>query len=114
MSLLFDNNLSVRLVKLFSDCFPGSVHVAGIGMQSADDMEIWNYAKKQNLTIVTKDKDFYYLNSAFGSPPKLIWLVLGNCKIEDTVNILKRNQKEILDFIKGDKDLLIFEREGLS
>ena len=71
------------------------------------DIEIWNYAKEKNLTIVSKDRDFYHLSSTFGSPPKLIWLLLGNCKIADTAEILSQNQKEILRFIKSNKDLLI-------
>ncbi|MBK8983212.1 MAG: DUF5615 family PIN-like protein [Ignavibacteria bacterium] len=110
MSLLFDNNLSVKLVQLLHDHFPGSVHVIDVGLRDKDDIEIWKYAKKENLTIVTKDKDFYYLNSIYGSPPKLIWLVIGNCKIVDTVTVLKQNKKEIIDFINSDKDLLILEK----
>ena len=112
MTLLFDNNLSSKLPELLSDVFPDSVHVTEIGMQNSQDIDIWKYAKEKNLTIVTKDKDFYYLNSAFGSPPKLIWLLLGICKIEDTVNVLRKNQKEILQFTSGDKDLLILERHS--
>jgi len=110
LSLLFDNNLSVKLVQLLHDHFPGSVHVIDAGMRDKDDIEILEYAKKENLTIVTKDKDFYFLNSTYGSPPKLIWLVIGNCKIADTVNILKINKNEIMDFLNSDKDLLILEK----
>lgn len=93
MSLLFDNNLSVKLPQLLDDIFPGSFHVIDIGMQNLSDTEIWNYAKKKNLTIVTKDRDFYYLSSTFGSPPKVILLLIGNCKIEDTVKSLRAKSK---------------------
>lgn len=106
MSFLFDNNLSVKLPKSLKDFFPGSFHVFEIGMQNMPDIEIWNYAKEKNLTIVTKDRDFYYLSSIYGSPPKVIWLLLGNCKIEDVVNVFMQNQKEILHFIRTNKDLL--------
>lgn len=107
MSLLFDNNLFFKLPQLLDYIFPGSLHIIDIGMQNMPDIEIWNYAKEKNLTIVTKDKDFYHLSSTFGSPPKLIWLLLGNCKIEDTVKVLEQNQKEIHHFFKSNKDLLI-------
>lgn len=110
LSLLFDNNLSAKLVQLLSDCFPGSVHVVDIGLQESSDSEIWKYAKDKNLTIVSKDKDFYHMSSAFGSPPKLIWLILGNCKIVDTVDIIKMNQKEINSFMQSRKDMLVLER----
>jgi predicted nuclease of predicted toxin-antitoxin system len=107
LSLLFDNNLSFKLPQLLDHVFPNSVHVVDIEMQNMPDIDIWQFAKKGKLTIVTKDKDFYHLSSTFGSPPKLIWILLGNCKIEDTIKILERNQKEIHSFIKGNKDLLI-------
>ncbi|MEO8446636.1 MAG: DUF5615 family PIN-like protein [bacterium] len=94
MKLLYDNNLSTKLPKLLADVFPDSIHVVEIGMRNFEDIEIWKYAKEKNLTIVSKDKDFYYLNSAFGSPPKSIWLVLGNCRIEDTVKILREIKKK--------------------
>jgi len=81
LKLLFDNNLSSKLPKLLADVFPDSIHVVEIGMRNFEDIEIWKYAKEKSLTIVSKDKDFYYLNSAFGSPPKFISLVPGNCRL---------------------------------
>ncbi len=33
-----------------------------------DDDEIWDYAKENNLIIVTKDKDFIFKQIAFGMP----------------------------------------------
>lgn len=112
LSLLFDNNLSFKLPQLLHKISPGSFHVIDIGMQNMPDIEIWNYTKEKNLTIVTKDKDFYHLSSTFGSPPKLIWLLLGNCKIDDTVKVLNQNQKAIHHFIKGKKDLLILGKNS--
>lgn len=110
MRLIYDNNLSVKLVELLSDLFPESVHVKDANLQSANDIEIWNYAKSNNLTIVSKDKDFYHLSSGIGGPPKFIWLILGNCTIEDTADILRKRIDEILEFNKSDKDILILQR----
>ncbi|MBK8500706.1 MAG: DUF5615 family PIN-like protein [Saprospiraceae bacterium] len=57
--LLFDNNISpeapVQLVELFEGC----KHVLEVNLGSADDVEVWNYAKENNLAIISKDKDFY-------------------------------------------------------
>ncbi|MFZ1321185.1 MAG: DUF5615 family PIN-like protein [Ignavibacteria bacterium] len=112
MNLLFDNNLSYKLPKLLADFFPDSIHVTYIGMQYSEDIDIWNYAKENKFTIVTKDKDFYFLNSALGSPPQLIWLALGNCKIEVTINVLIKNQKDKFHFIDSDKDILILKNNS--
>jgi len=59
VKLLFDQNLSFRLVSNLSDWFPGSVHVKEVGLASASDTKIWNYAKQHGFVIVSKDTDFH-------------------------------------------------------
>jgi len=56
-------------------------------------MEIYNY------TIVTKDSDFNDLAVYKGSPPKIIWIKTGNCKVIDIENILKNNTSSIKFFL---------------
>ena len=41
MKLLFDENVSPRLVAGLSDVFPGSVHVRDVGLARATDAAIW-------------------------------------------------------------------------
>ena len=58
MKLLFDENLSPRLVNFLSTPFLGSVHVRDVGLAQADDEAIWTYAKDNGFAIVSKDSDF--------------------------------------------------------
>ena len=58
VKLLFDQNLSHRLVATLARQFPGSVHVRDLGLQHADDATIWEFAKADGYTIVSKDDDF--------------------------------------------------------
>lgn len=44
MKLLFDQNLSRRLVAMFSIEHPDSRHVTEVGLDTATDAEIWSYA----------------------------------------------------------------------
>ncbi len=78
MTLLFDENLSFRLVGATTRQFPNSCHVRDIGLASADDRAIWEFAKRQRLTIVTFDSDFHERNVLEGWPPKVVWLRTGN------------------------------------
>lgn len=41
MKLLFDENMSPRLVAELADVFPGSVHVRDIGLDRATHAAIW-------------------------------------------------------------------------
>jgi len=74
VKLLFDENLSRRLAGRMSDLFPDSTHVVFQELTQASDARIWDYAKVGGFAIVTADADFYELATAFGPPPKVIWL----------------------------------------
>ena len=45
MKLLFDHNLSHKLVGRLADVFPGSVHVRDLGLHRADDAQVWEYPR---------------------------------------------------------------------
>lgn len=45
MRLLFDENISVKLVKLLVKQFPNSSHIDLLDMQGKSDTVIWDYAK---------------------------------------------------------------------
>ena len=91
MKLLFDENLSPNLVIRLADLFPNSVHVREVGLQSADDQIVWEYAKNADLMIVSKDGDMHQRSFLFGAPPKVVWVRLGNCSTTDVENLLRRH-----------------------
>ncbi len=70
---------------------------------------IWQYARDNGFSIVTKDKDFYHLANTLGYPPKIIWLTVGNCRNIDVVNILTKNKDEILYFLESKNGILILK-----
>lgn len=78
MKLLFDENLSRKLVALLSAEYPGSVHVRDAGLRGAPDERIWDYARDQNCIVVSKDDDFRQRGFVEGAPPKVVWLQVGN------------------------------------
>jgi predicted nuclease of predicted toxin-antitoxin system len=102
MKLLFDQNLSPRLPRLLTDIYAGSVHMREVGLRDADDTIIWEYAKSYNLTIVSKDSDFQQRSLLYGSPPKFIWLRVGNCPVK-TVEDLLRNHSVAIHIFGLDK-----------
>ncbi len=95
MRLLFDQNLSPRLVALLSDVYPGCTHVQSAGLDRATDETVWTYAREQGFTIVTKDSDFHERSVVSGSPPKVVWIRRGNCSTTMIQDILRRHAAEI-------------------
>jgi len=47
------------------------------------DSEIWDYAKQNNLTIVSKDADFSHRIMVSNPPPKIIHIKIGNMRLRD-------------------------------
>jgi predicted nuclease of predicted toxin-antitoxin system len=98
VKLLFDQNLSFRLVEGTADLYPGSTHVRLIDLQSADDEAIWNYARKHGYVIVSKDSDFHQRSFLRGFPPKVIWIRCGNSSTSHIEEILRDNLAAIQNF----------------
>jgi predicted nuclease of predicted toxin-antitoxin system len=103
MKLLFDENISYRIVKKLKFSFPGSNHVSHTSLQYAStDRSIWEYAKTRGYTIVTFDEDFKHLADRLSWPPKVILLKSGNCSTELIINLLQNNLTKILAFNKSE------------
>jgi predicted nuclease of predicted toxin-antitoxin system len=95
MKLLFDQNLSPRLVNRLAAHYPASAHVSMLGLDQALDVEVWDYARDQGFTIVTKDADFSDLNVLLGFPPKVVWLRIGNCPTQVIEDVLRLHRPTI-------------------
>jgi predicted nuclease of predicted toxin-antitoxin system len=65
-------------------------------------LEIWNFARRNNLCIVTFDADFIDLSTLKGSPPKIIWLRFGNTSTTGIAQKMIENTDKIIDFMKSD------------
>jgi predicted nuclease of predicted toxin-antitoxin system len=98
MKLLFDQNLSFRLVAALADLFPDSRHVRDVALAAADDSAVWEYAKLHGFTIVSKDTDFEQRALFHGHPPKVIWVRLGNCTTDAVATLLRVKHSEIAVF----------------
>jgi predicted nuclease of predicted toxin-antitoxin system len=98
VKLLFDENVSNRLVERLSNEFPGSTHVRNIGLRGADDQQIWNHARAHGFAIVSKDTDFREQSSVEGFPPKVIWLEVGTAGTSAIADLLRRERQRIERF----------------
>ena|SRR5688500_27155 len=98
MKLLFDENVSPKLPSLLQNAFPSSQHVRDCGLKGKTDRELWEFAKKNDFIIVSKDSDFLQRSIVQGSPPKVVWLRIGNCSRSDVLNLIVSHATEIRDF----------------
>ena len=102
MKLLFDQNISFRIISKIKNHFPEAKQVRQLGIENYSDLEIWKFAKENQFTIVTFDADFYDLSNLKGHPPKIVWLRFGNTQTDFLSDIIISNVSTIKDFITSD------------
>jgi predicted nuclease of predicted toxin-antitoxin system len=54
-----------------------------VGLDRSSDDQVWEYAGLHGFTVVTKDEDYKNLSVLRGTPPRVIWLQIGNCTTSD-------------------------------
>lgn len=106
MKLLFDQNLSFKLVKSIGSIFPNSNHVSKLGLSNSSDIEIYKFAREKEFTIVSFDSDFVDIILVKGVPPKLIWINTGNLTTKMVLSLLESNFETITSFINSEEEIL--------
>ena len=102
--LLFDQNISPKIVRHLKSVFDTVEHVRKSGLEDASDREIFEFARSRNLAIVTFDADFADLSLVLGHPPKIIWLRTGNMSTLAVRHLLEKNAARIKNFISDSED----------
>lgn len=108
MKLLFDANLSPKLVGRLAQLFPDSVHVFDTGLaRSTSDETIWEYAGTNGFTIVTADSDFLDFARSRGAPPKVIHLENCNYRSSQVEDLLRRHAIWIAELEQSSRASLV-------
>ena len=75
--------------------FPESTHARECALLGFPDEDVWEYARANGFTIVSKDSDFQQRSLLYGHPPKIVWLRIGNCTREQLVQLITIHEQEI-------------------
>ncbi len=101
MKLLFDQNLSRKLVTRLAEIYPDSSHVQFHNLEEKTDTEIWEFAKVNDFCIVTQDADFAEKSHLYGSPPKVVWLRCGNAPSRQVETLLRSGVAAIQELLRN-------------
>ena len=107
MNLLFDQNISFRILKWIDDIFPGSISVHDLDVDNPHDFVIWEFAKVNNFAIVTFDGDFIDISNLRGFPPKIIWLRIGNTSTKNIADRIRAEQISIEEFLRNSESAFL-------
>ena len=99
--MLIDENLSYKLAARIRNTFKGTVAVSKIEAlgEGAPDQNVWDYAKRHRLAILTKDQDFVEYWARLGPPPKVIHIKMGNSRLAKIESLINDNRVVINQFL---------------
>ena len=100
MKLLLDHNLSPKLIVKLGDIFEDIGHIEHFGMSESEDRDVWEFARRHDYTIITKDSDFHDMSILRGPPPQLIWLRCGNSSTIMIEKLIREHLTQIVEFEK--------------
>lgn len=83
------------------------VHVKDINDEWEDE-EIWEYAKDQDLTIITKDSDFSDKILFHVPPPRVIHIKFGNVKMREFHALIANRWEDICEISSQYKLVNVF------
>ena len=98
MKVLLDQNLPRRLLPCFESRCEGAQHVKDLGLDTASDGEILEFAIEDGFSILSKDRDFADWVLLNGAPSKVVWIRSGNCSTDDLVRVLEESWPDIASF----------------
>jgi predicted nuclease of predicted toxin-antitoxin system len=114
VKLLFDANVSHKLVRDLASEYTGSTHVRDAGLQGVEDRQIWDYARTHGFVIVSKDTDFRERSYVEGFPPKVIWLDVGNAGTAAIAALLRNERTRIERYEAQDETSLLILSIGAN
>ena len=89
-----------------------AIHATDLGERKTDS-EIWEYAKQQDLVIITKDPDFYDRVLLVGPPPSIVWVRVGNMKRKELENMILLIWNDVESFLNS-YALIEITSDGIS
>jgi predicted nuclease of predicted toxin-antitoxin system len=109
MKIIFDENLSYRIVNRIKSVYPEAIHVDQVGLpERPGDPLIWKWARENDyLVVVSQDSDFVDLLDRHGPPPKVIHLRFGNQRVATTAQFFLDHFKVISTFLEDEEHSLL-------
>jgi predicted nuclease of predicted toxin-antitoxin system len=77
-----------------------------LGLEDANDYDIFRKARNANAIVMNKDYDFVKLIELHGVPPKLIWITCGNTSNIRLCDILSTSLRQAIDLLNQQEDIV--------
>ncbi|MDO8674916.1 MAG: DUF5615 family PIN-like protein [Candidatus Omnitrophota bacterium] len=107
MTIWIDAQISPQMAPWLKENFGIEAKaVRELGLRDADDREIYESARAKNVTVMTKDSDFFVLLDELGPPPQILWITCGNTSNRSLKKILQKTLSDALNLLKQGESLV--------
>lgn len=115
MKFLVDANLPPGLATWLCEHAHGSIHVSDQLGLTLDDRAVFEFARRNDYIILTKDEDFATLATLVDGPASVVWLRLGNATNTALRNWLEPLLPDILqDLTHSQRFLCLNDPKGAA
>lgn len=92
MKVIIDAQLPFKLTEILNNLGFKAMHVESLPLKDEmSDIEIVRFADVNNITVITKDFDFYHSHMISKSPEKLLLITTGNIKNNALFSLFRNN-----------------------
>ncbi|MDR6819184.1 putative nuclease of putative toxin-antitoxin system [Neorhizobium sp. 2083] len=103
---MVDAQLPPALARWLTEQGHEAEHVIDCGLQSALDLEIWDFAEAFDAVVITKDEDFAQRKALLQSGPSIVWIRLPNARRRDLLAWFEKALPEIINALERGEPLV--------
>jgi predicted nuclease of predicted toxin-antitoxin system len=96
VNFLVDHQLPPALARFLEAHGHFAKHVRELGFKEAEDDVIWQHAVANDMTVISKDQDFYFIATS-ANAGRLVWVRIGNCRKQTLFETFKKRLPQIME-----------------
>lgn len=106
MKFFVDHQPPLQLARFLAGEGHVAVHAVEVGMDEAQDVDVWSWATQNDYVVVSKDEDFLFLAKRPRDLVKLVWIRLGNCRKAPLIEAVRRSLSSIVESLESGQRII--------
>jgi predicted nuclease of predicted toxin-antitoxin system len=107
MKFWLDAHLSPAIAKLLNEKYSAqATSIRSLKLSQCEDEEIFMKAREEDVIFITKDDDFIHLLERFGSPPRILWLKVGNTSYQQMKKVFANSFDSLVSLFEAGNDFI--------
>jgi predicted nuclease of predicted toxin-antitoxin system len=115
MNFLIDAQLPERLKYWLIEKGFDAIHTNDLPKKHlSSDLEIINFAEKEDRIVISKDSDFYKYNLINGVPRRILFITMGNIVNRELLKLFEINFPTIEAYFNSGSKVVEFDNQSIT